>query len=116
MSFYSFSLDFQTYPVHKISAGKYLTESEDKSRTLKQSDFPCLSPSLRGASCDIMGQEKHHIVLVTLGGDRFYCHHLLKGDVHQGVRDLQIIILVIWKDGPRDRRKVKQLIEKLNQW
>ncbi len=53
---------------------------------------------------------------ITLDEHRFYCRKLLKGDVHQGIRDLQIIKLMIWKDGPRDRTKVKQLIEKLKQW
>lgn len=44
------------------------------------------------------------------------CRKMLKGDVHFGVMGLQIVKLMIWKDGPKDKFKVKQLIEKLKQW
>lgn len=52
----------------------------------------------------------------TLDDYIFDCRKMLKGDVHQGIRDLQIIKLMIWKDGPKDKIKAKQLIEKLRQW
>jgi hypothetical protein len=40
----------------------------------------------------------------------------MKGDAHSAIRGMQVIKLIIWKDGPKYKVKAKGLIEKLMQW